>query len=158
MNKGKEDEWRFIGFYRESKTANHHLSWSCLRSLKSRNSIPWLCAKDFNEIIRSHEKIGGRQRPIRQMKDFRDVLDECGFKDLGFVGGKFTWCNGHPDDLTIWERLDRAVATMEWLEKFLATKVIHLECSSSNHKPILICLNGIPKLRKKNLGDLSICG
>ena len=151
MNKGKEDEWSFIGFYRESKTANHYLSWSCLRNLKCRNSIPWLCARDFNEIIRSHEKIGGRQRPIRQMKDFRDVLDECGFKDLGFVGGKFTWCNGHPDDLTIWERLDKAVATMEWLEKFLATKVIHLECSSSNHKPILICLNGIPKLRKKTL-------
>ena len=30
-----------------------------VRSLKNRNSIPWLCARDFNEIIRSHEKIGG---------------------------------------------------------------------------------------------------
>ena len=83
------------------------------------------------------------------MEDFIDVLDECGFRDLGFVGGKFTWCNGHPDDYIIWERLDRAVVTMEWLEKFPATKVIHLECGSSNHKPILICLNGIPKLSKK---------
>ena len=83
------------------------------------------------------------------MEEFREVLDECGFRDLGFVGGKFTWCNGHPNGFTIWERLDRAVATMEWLEKFSATKVIHLECGSSDHKPILICLNGIPKLRNK---------
>ena len=35
---------------------------------------------------------------------------------------------------------------MEWLDKFPATKVIHLECGSSDHKPILICLDGIPKL------------
>ena len=83
------------------------------------------------------------------MEEFREVLDECGFRDLGFVGGKFTWCNGHPNGFTIWERLDRAVATMEWLEKFSATKVIHLECGSSDHKPILICLNGIPKLWNK---------
>ena len=80
------------------------------------------------------------------MEDFRDVSDECGFWDLGFMGGKFTRCNGQPDGFTIWERPDRVVATMEWLDKFLATKVIHLECGSSNHKPILIYLSGIPKL------------
>jgi len=38
---------------------------------------------------------------------------------------------------------------MEWLDKFPATKVIHLECGSSDHKPILICLDGIPKLWQK---------
>ena len=149
LNKGKEDEWRFTGFYGEPETQNHHLSWTCLRRLKNRNSIPWLCAGDFNEITRSHEKKGGRLRPERQMEEFRDVLDECGFRDLGFVGGKFTWCNGHPDGFTIWERLDRAVATMEWIEKFPATKVIHLECGSSDHKPIRVRLNGIPKIRQK---------
>ena len=83
------------------------------------------------------------------MQEFRDVLDECGFRDLGFEEGKFTWCNGHPSRFTIWERLDRAVATMDWLDKFLATKVVHLECGSSDHKPIVICLNGIPLRRQK---------
>ena len=50
LNKGKEDEWRFIGFYGELETSNHHLLWACLRRLRGRNSIPWLCAGDFNEI------------------------------------------------------------------------------------------------------------
>ena len=99
--------------------------------------------------MRKREGGGGRLRPERQMEECRDVLDECGFRDLGFVGGKFTWCNGHPDGFIIWERLDRMVATMEWIEKFLATKVMHLECGSSDHKPILIRFNGIPKIRKK---------
>ena len=30
VNMGKEDQWRFTGFYGESETTNHHLSWSCL--------------------------------------------------------------------------------------------------------------------------------
>ena len=149
LSKVKEDEWRFTGFYGESEIHNHHLSWTCLRRLKTRNSIPWLYARDFNEITRSHEKMGGRLRPKRQIEEFRDVLDECCFKALGFVGGKFTWCNGHLDGFTIWERLDIVVATMEWIEKFPAIKVMHLECGSSDHKPILICLNGIPKIQQK---------
>ena len=60
------------------------------------------------------------------------------------MGGKFTLCNGHLNGFTIWERLDRAVATMKWIEKFPVTKVMHLECGSSDHEPILIRLNGIP--------------
>lgn len=89
--------------------------------------------------------MGGRLRPFKQMQDFRDVLDKCGFRDLGFLGGKFTWCNGQWDGHTVWERLDRAVATIDWLEKFSDTRVVHLECGSLDHKPIVIFPNGIPK-------------
>ena len=50
---------------------------------------------------------------------------------------------------TVWERVDRAVATIDWLTTFLATKVVHLECGTSDHKPILILLAGIPKRLQK---------
>lgn len=60
----------------------------------------------FNEITRAYEKLGGSIRSKRQMQEFRDVLDECGFKDLGYKGGKFMWCNGRREGYTIWERLD----------------------------------------------------
>ena len=79
INKRKEEEWRFTGFYGESDTNNHHISWATLRRLKSKFSLPWLCARDFNEITIINEKLGGRHRPSRQMEDFRDMLDECGF-------------------------------------------------------------------------------
>ena len=45
------------------------------------------------------------------MKAFRDVFDECEFKDLGFMGGKYTWYRGTGGGNTIWERLDHAVTT-----------------------------------------------
>ena len=84
-------------------------------------------------------------RPNKQMEDFRDVLKECGFQDLGFSGNKFTWCNGHGEGHTMWERLDRAVGTVEWMDMFPTSKVVHLESGSSNHKPLVIYLGGIPK-------------
>ena len=45
--------------------------------------IPCFCAGDFNEILKSHEKLGGRIRPFKQMQDFWDVIDEAGFADSG---------------------------------------------------------------------------
>ena len=107
--------------------------------------MPWLCAGDFNEITRAHEKLGGRLRSSKQMEDFRDVLDECGFQDLGFNGNKFTWCNGHEEGRTVWEMLDRAVGTVEWMDMFPASKVVHLECGSSDHKLLMIFPVGMPK-------------
>ena len=40
INKGKEDEWRFTGFYGELNTRNHHISWATLRRLKTKYSLP----------------------------------------------------------------------------------------------------------------------
>ena len=39
-----------------------------------------------NKVSTRSEKEGCRDRPHTQMQFFRDVLDECGFMDLGFVG------------------------------------------------------------------------
>ena len=61
------------------------------------------------------------------MQKFREVLDECGLLDLGFSGKKFTWFKNYPTG-GIWERLDRAVSTTEWVEHFPATKVQSLVC------------------------------
>ena len=83
------------------------------------------------------------------MQDFRDVLDEFGFIDLGFVGNKFTWYKNFSNGHTIWERLDRAVGTHSWLSLFPATKVITLECVTSDHKPIIIHPMGIPDRKNR---------
>ena len=68
----------------------------------------------FQQISGLEEKQGRHNRSERQMQMFRDVLDDCGFVDLEFTGPKFTWTNNRVGDMT-WERLDRVVATPEWL-------------------------------------------
>lgn len=149
VNAGKENSWHFTGFYGALETQNHHQFWSYLQRPLQKFSLPWICAGNFNEIIRSHEKVGGRIRPYRQMHDFRQVLDECGLADLGFVGNKITWSEHYPDGHTGWERLDRAIGTSAWLLMFPTSKVIHLECGSSDHKSIIIHPNGIPIQKQK---------
>ena len=77
------------------------------------------------------------------MQLFRDVMDECGFMDLGYMGSPFTWqkhfANGH----SIWERLDRGLATNKWLMKFSGTRAHHLTSDSSNHCSLWIVPNSL---------------
>ena len=63
INLGKENSWRFTSFYGNPETHKHHHSWAILKNMNRSFSLPWLCAGDFNEILRSHEKKGSRVRP-----------------------------------------------------------------------------------------------
>ena len=91
VNKNKEHEWRFTGFYGEPDTHRRIESWDLLQNLNQKFNIPWLCAGDFNELIKGDEKLGGNRRGHGQMQLFRDAVDACGFMDLGYLGTKFTW-------------------------------------------------------------------
>lgn len=53
-----EELWRFTGFYRESKRELRYKSWDRLQLLKSKSSLPWLCASDFNEVLDPSEHFG----------------------------------------------------------------------------------------------------
>ena len=70
------------------------------------------------------------------MQQFRDCLDFCGLKDLGFLGLPYTWSNRCFDGQMIWVRLDRAVASADWMLKFPSVRVHHVPGYSSDHKPI----------------------
>ena len=99
------------GFYGELETTTRSEAWEKLQNLSSRRERPWLCCGDFNEITRQDEKLGGVPRPHNQMQLFREVIDECGFLDLGFEGPKYTWSKRFENGSSIWERLDRCLAT-----------------------------------------------
>ena len=78
--------------------------------------------------------------PHFQMQLFQEVIDECGFMDLGYVGLKFTWVRHFENGNSIWERLDRGLATNWWFLKFPGSRVHHLHCDSSDHSPLLVVL------------------
>ena len=76
------------------------------------------------------------------MMAFRDILDECGFMDLGFIGDKFTLKGKRVGGLVL-ECLDKAVATNDLFSLNPRAKVRHLNTHSSYHKAIVIKLEGI---------------
>ena len=120
-----DEKWRFTEVYGFLDSARKHETWSLLYSLHLRFILPWLCIRDFNELLWSHEKLGLGPRQDCLMKGFRDDLDECSFMDLDYVGDKFTWRGKRAGGLVL-ERLDRAVATHGWFAHFPGFKVQHL--------------------------------
>ena len=68
------------------------------------------------------EKLGRVQRSQKQMDDFREVIHHCRFKDLRFVGPEFTWCNMQEDESRMYLRLDRALATPDWVDHYKDVK------------------------------------
>ena len=73
------------------------------------------------------------------MQGFRDALDYCALKGLGYTGFPYTWCNRRPGDQNTWIHLDRGVATVDWVLQFPAFRIHHLDAFHSDHKPLLLC-------------------
>ena len=138
IGKSREDGWRFTGFYGEPITHKRHESWDLLHQLNNRFRLPWMWSGDFNEIVRNSEKKGGSNWSHTQMLNLREVIDACKFIDMGYKGIPFTWKKLYRDGHLIWERLDRSMATSDWLTRFGGSSVHHLTCSTSNHSPLLI--------------------
>lgn len=103
---------------------------------------------DFNEITGASKKKGGSDRPRQQMKNFIETINYCGLRDLGFTDPKFTWIYQQADGMQIKERLDRAMATPEWMNIFPQAKLFHLTSSVSDHSPLALCTMQKPRKKK----------
>ncbi|KAG5541735.1 hypothetical protein RHGRI_021533 [Rhododendron griersonianum] len=116
--------------------------WDNLTTLADNHSEPWLMMGDFNEVIFSHEKCGGRPLNWNRVSKFKDCIDRCGMLDLGFSGSRFTWTNLRQAGGIIRERLDRCLANASWNLIFPEAAVQHLARVHSDHCPVV--LNSIP--------------
>lgn len=82
----------------------------------------------------SHEKEGGHRQEFMKMQGFRNLINNCGFVDMRFTGPKFTWCNKWDPQVCVWERLDHALANVEWIALYGKYKVHNLQTVGSNHR------------------------
>ena len=97
-----------------------------------------MCIGDFNAIIQSTEKLSKRPPSASQIDAFRASLGVCQLEDLGFKGYPYTWNNKRSGDANTKLRLDRAVTTKEWRDKFQLSSVTHLPPHESDHLPIIL--------------------
>lgn len=56
--------WRCTGVYGHPESAQKRHTWNLLKRLAELSSLPWLCFRDFNEILNLNEKIGGNEKQI----------------------------------------------------------------------------------------------
>uniref|UniRef100_A0A803QAZ1 Uncharacterized protein n=1 Tax=Cannabis sativa TaxID=3483 RepID=A0A803QAZ1_CANSA len=73
--------------------------------------------RDFNGIISSSKKVGGRNGALRVMESFREAIDNYRLLDFGSDKTTITWCNGHGRG-GVMERLDRGLFNEERFMRF----------------------------------------
>lgn len=83
-------DWYLTGVYRHIKTTRMVDFLDELRLIKNREGFSWLAIRDFNKILTNEEKRGGIPHSERQMENFRQALDKCELRDMGFKGTIFT--------------------------------------------------------------------
>lgn len=89
------------------------------------------------------------------MENFRAVLDDCGLRDLGFIGDRCTWRNhSHTAANYIKERLDRT--SKSWCMRFPEYKVLNGDPCHSDHGQIMYTVSDLKPsgYRRKNVRKL----
>lgn len=57
------------------------------------------------------------------MTAFQNALETNGLFDIGWKCLKFTWSNRHIGDTFTKERLDKGIANMQWIEKWVTKEL-----------------------------------
>ncbi|PRQ56718.1 putative RNA-directed DNA polymerase [Rosa chinensis] len=140
--------WRFTGVYGFPKAGERSRTWNLLKQLSMHGNLPWVVGGDYNEICERSDKMGGVLRSVRLMNDMKEALVFCELDDIQFVGPRFTW-RGIRGGEEVRVRLDRFTCSLPWRDLFPASRVRHLDPSTSDHVPILLEVRIQKKRRKK---------
>ena len=85
--------WLLSGVYASTKYWKQRMLWSEISKLIVQDLSSFVVG-DFNYIVGSQEKMGGKQVVDSiDSKEFRDIIGTSGLIDLGYAGTRFTWCN-----------------------------------------------------------------
>ncbi|KAL9437109.1 hypothetical protein AB3S75_023031 [Citrus x aurantiifolia] len=124
----EDGSWmRCTGKYGHLEMAQKQHTWTLLKSLAGLSDIPGLCFGDFNEILHPNKKLGGNDRSVNMISEFREALCECNLIDLDCKGYLFTWSNGRFGEHFVEERLDWFLCNKEWREKYVDCVAVNLE-------------------------------
>lgn len=111
--------------------------------LVADTSLPWLIFDDFNDFVSNDEKIGWVNHPSWLLRGFHETILECNLHSLPMEGYQFTWARRLGECDGVEGKLDRDLATLEWIDLFLNFRLLSGLSSKFYHTPIILNLDGI---------------
>ncbi|KAL8465963.1 hypothetical protein ACS0TY_035172 [Phlomoides rotata] len=139
-----------MGFYGFPDRSLRHLSWNLLRQLASINNLPWVCIRDFNDLLSADDKKGHVDHPQWLFRGSQDAVFDCALIDIPLMGYKFTWFRSRGSSSAIEERLDRVMGNPTWHVRFPRASLLNLVATISDHNPILLSTKSfvhVPRFR-----------
>ncbi|XP_074278689.1 uncharacterized protein LOC141602284 [Silene latifolia] len=141
--------WYLILFYGEP---NSSLRLPILEELSTWIEsfvYPFIIFGDFNQVEYKCDKVSGSKRPIAGANSFNCWKIDNELVDIPFKGPRFTWCNNRKGNKRVYERIDKALGSKEWLLNFPNTAVKHFPIQLSDHAPVELNLHLIKRPSKK---------
>lgn len=132
--------WRYTGIYGYPERERRVEAWHMLRGLAEKSQLPWCVIGDFNDMVDECEKRRRRRQPRALLQGFADAIHDCKLLDLGYEGEKFTWERSRGTERWVQCRLDRGLATQEWIDMFPSTVIKVGEVTTSDHLPLFLDL------------------
>ena len=135
--------------YGHPNNAKRDEVWTELRNIRNLVHKRWVYIGDFNQILSQEDKFGFSHRKIEGTEVFRQTLFDLGLCDLNAKGQHFTWMNGHRDESFVMEKLDRAFATVDWINSNPHYALRNLPILRSDHGPIILDFEFQQPFRKR---------
>ena len=123
--------------YGDPVRAHRKVVWDRISNIGLLRNEPWVMLGDFNELLTASEKLGGPTRHESSFWDFRNMVENCGIREIKFSGNCLSWA-GKRDQVWIQYRLDRSFGNDEWFQLFPRAHMEYLEMLASDHRPFLI--------------------
>ena len=82
--------YRISFIYASVNMGTRRKLWQRLHNL-CPPTTPWLLLGDFNAILGSHERVGGKPPNATSCSDFSMMIDNCNLEEIPTKGSPFTW-------------------------------------------------------------------
>lgn len=105
------------------------------------NNLPIVVGGDFN-IIRKVFERNKPKKPSKWTNLFNGIIEHWALQEIELSGRNFTWSNNHEDPL--FEKLDRVLASSEWLAHYPLTTISALHIEVSDHSGLLMSFSKVP--------------
>ncbi|XP_075636523.1 uncharacterized protein LOC142608717 [Castanea sativa] len=77
--------WIISAIYASPRLSERQILWQNLTLVNDLHNMTWIILGDFNEVLSSAEKLGGRPVNAYRAGLFQECLNACGMMDMGLV-------------------------------------------------------------------------
>ncbi|XP_023914562.1 uncharacterized protein LOC112026110 [Quercus suber] len=146
-HKGTPLSMTFI--YRQPNHTKREEVWIELKHLRHIAKTNWLCIGDFNQILSHEDKSAFNSRKIIGADLFQQILSELELCELEAKSQKYTWINWREDESFVMEKLDKAFATVDWINSYPQYVLHNHPIIRSDHGAILLDLENKHPFRRR---------
>jgi hypothetical protein len=130
----------FTAIYALNHLDQRRRLWLELEDIHNAQQGPWCLMRDFNNVLKAADRIGGRMVHESEYSDFASMMDRVGLSEMASLGDYYTWSNKQVDGV-IYSRIDRVLGNVDWFQMNIDSTLTIMDPGISDH--YLLCLTGL---------------